>query len=167
MRKTILVLGGCRSGKSSFALSLARGYSKKIYLATCDPLDKEMKDRINRHREERGEEWQLVEETIEISSVFDSHKEGVLLVDCVTLWITNLLMEELDPLEKTDSLLESLHRFQGTALFVSNEVGYGIVPENSLARKFRDVSGLVNQKIAEFAHEVVLVTAGIPLYLKK
>lgn len=167
MGKTILVIGGCKSGKSSYALSLANRYKDKMYLATCDPQDEEMEERVRRHREERGKEWKLVEETIEIPSVLKLCESEVLLLDCITLWISNLIMKGLDPLERTDSLLESLRGFQGAALLVSNEVGYGIVPENNLARKFRDVAGIVNQKIAGFADEVVLVTAGIPQYLKQ
>ncbi|MBI5185630.1 MAG: bifunctional adenosylcobinamide kinase/adenosylcobinamide-phosphate guanylyltransferase [Nitrospinae bacterium] len=167
MGKTILILGGCKSGKSSAALSMAKDYKNKTYLATCDPQDEEMKERVRRHIEERGKEWGLVEEPLEIQAVFHSCKADVLLLDCVTLWISNLLMEKRDPLTETDSLLASLRHFKGTAILVSNEVGQGIVPENALARRFRDAAGMINQKLAAFAGEVVFVTAGIPKYLKK
>lgn len=167
MSKTILVLGGCGSGKSSFALSLSRGYRKKVYLATCDPLDEEMKERVRRHRKERGGEWDTVEEPQEVPAVVESCQAEALLLDCVTLWTSNLLLRERDPLAMADALIKSLERFPGTAILVSNEVGSGIVPENALARRFRDVAGVVNQKLAAAADEVVLVTAGIPQYLKK
>ena len=167
MGKIILTLGGCRSGKTSFAESLANRHESKTYLATCHPQDEEMQERVRRHQEQRGTGWNLVEETVELEKVFTSCRDEVILMDCITLWVTNLLLKGEDPLVKTDSLIESIGQFLGTAILVSNEVGYGIVPENSLARRFRDVAGLVNQKLAAAAHEVILVTAGIPQVLKK
>lgn len=167
MGKTILVLGGCRSGKSSFALSLAKGYKEKVYLATCDPQDEEMRERVQRHREERGGGWKTLEEPLDVPAVVEGCRAEALLLDCVTLWISNLLWKEKDPLAMADALINSLEKFPGAAILVSNEVGSGIVPENALARRFRDATGEINQKLAAAAHEVVLVTAGIPQYLKK
>lgn len=167
MGRAILILGGCRSGKSSFALSLAKGYKEKVYLATCDPQDEEMKMRVERHRLERGEGWTTLEESLEVPAVVKVCRAEVLLLDCVTLWISNLLWKAKDPLAMTETLIHSLENFPGLTLLVSNEVGNGIVPENVLARRFRDVAGEVNQRLAAAAQEVVLVTAGIPQYLKK
>ncbi len=163
----ILVLGGCRSGKTSFAESLTDKYVSKTYLATCDPQDEEMRERVRKHQEQRGAKWNLMEETMEVEKVFSSCEDDAILLDCITLWLTNLLLDEEDPLKKTDKLIHSIRQFPGRSILVSSEVGYGIVPENSLARRFRDVAGLVNQKLAAAADEVVLVTAGIPQVLKK
>ncbi|HTR44821.1 MAG TPA: bifunctional adenosylcobinamide kinase/adenosylcobinamide-phosphate guanylyltransferase [Thermodesulfovibrionales bacterium] len=175
----IFVLGGARSGKSGFALRDASArQGKKAYIATAQALDQEMEERIAKHREERASEWKTFEEPLRLSALIEeaciSHE--VVLVDCLTLWLSNLLLgeERPDDPERTEKelekLLKLLQRFQASdshALYlVSNEVGMGIVPDNALSRRFRDLAGRVNQKVAEIADAVYFVAAGIPLKLK-
>nr|WP_321401824.1 bifunctional adenosylcobinamide kinase/adenosylcobinamide-phosphate guanylyltransferase [uncultured Desulfobacter sp.] len=171
--KHILVLGGCRSGKSNVAKQTADDMTtdKKIYLATCVPTDREMKNRVQRHREERGPDWATIEEPIRIHETIDRvcAKAKVILVDCLTLWISNLLFQEKDEagiMAAVDLLETALNRATCPVILVSNEVGYGIVPENSLARQFRDMAGLVNQRVAQFADKVIVTMAGIPVQIK-
>jgi len=173
-RRIIFITGGARSGKSSFALSLSPvAYSlSKAYIATAQALDEEMKERIERHKRERGNDWYAVEEPIDIVRALDELREyPVILIDCLTLWISNLILNNLD-LEKEikrflDAIKSSAISHQPSALLiVSNEVGMGIVPENELARRFRDLAGMLNQKVAEIADEVYLMVSGIPLKIK-
>jgi adenosylcobinamide kinase/adenosylcobinamide-phosphate guanylyltransferase len=168
-----LVIGGCRSGKSSFALDAANGIpgNKKIFLATSVPTDLEMDKRVIRHQAERGKDWQTIEEPVMIHGVIEktSKTANVILVDCLTLWTSNLLFREYDEariMEETRLLIAALKQSFCPVFLVSNEVGYGIVPDNSLARQFRDFAGLVNQKIAEAADRVILIVAGIDLQIK-
>lgn len=169
------VLGGCKSGKSAHALELAEALKAEryIYVATCVPADPEMHERVRRHQKERGPNWQTVEEPLQIEQVIARHAgpQTVLLVDCLTLWVTNLLMDGRDRTSKEiesrlDALCRTLDHRSGPILLVSNEVGTGIVPENRLARRFRDVAGLVNQKVAAVADRVVWMVAGIPVPIK-
>ena len=171
--KTTLVLGGCRSGKSSHALKLAEDASDKnrIYIATCVPYDNEMQDRVNRHQGERDNTWQTVETPVDIAGTIteNSSHAGVILVDCLTLWVTNLLMEdksEEEILKEVAQLNSALEKSLCPVILVSNEVGAGIVPENGLARKFRDIAGFVNQKVAKCVDNVFFTAAGIPLKIK-
>jgi|UniRef100_A0A7C5EM85 adenosylcobinamide kinase/adenosylcobinamide-phosphate guanylyltransferase len=167
-----LVLGGTRSGKSRYALDLAQKFPPpRLYLATAEAQDGEMAERIARHRRERGEGWDTLEAPL---SVADALKRAqgryqVILVDCLTLWLSNWLLQNPGK-EKMQELcrgLEAQVRSLGTpAIFVSNEVGWGIVPENPLAREFRDWSGWLHQLLAAAADLVVLLVAGIPLTLK-
>ncbi|MCK5835950.1 MAG: bifunctional adenosylcobinamide kinase/adenosylcobinamide-phosphate guanylyltransferase [Desulfobacula sp.] len=168
-----LVIGGCRSGKSSFALDAANGIpgDKKIFLATSVPTDPEMDKRVVRHQAERGKDWQTIEEPVMIHGVIEktSKTAHVILVDCLTLWTSNLLFREYDEariMEATQLLIAALEGSSCPVFLVSNEVGYGIVPENALARQFRDFAGLVNQKIAAAADRVVMTVAGIDLQIK-
>lgn len=168
-----LVLGGCRSGKSRFAQQIADHMTmdRKIYLATCVPTDREMKARVNRHQEDRGPDWETIEEPVRIHETIDRtcDRAKVILVDCLTLWISNLLFEEKGEagiMAAADLLLDSLNRSTCPAVLVSNEVGYGIVPENSLARQFRDMAGFVNQRVARAVDRVVVTMAGIPVQIK-
>jgi len=169
----ILVLGGCRSGKSNFAKQTADNLAmdKKIYLATCVPTDREMKKRVKRHQDDRGADWETIEEPIRIHETIDRActQATVILVDCLTLWISNLLFQGKDEagiMAAVDLLEEALNRSTCPVILVSNEVGYGIVPENSLARQFRDIAGLVNQRVARVVDEVVVSMAGIPVQIK-
>ncbi len=173
MNETILVIGGCRSGKSRYALELAEKISgsKRIFIATCMPLDDEMKERIDRHKKERDKSWTTIEVPVELSEVInEKSREGdVILVDCLTLWINNLLMET----ESTDiiydriqKLIIALEEAECPIILVSNEVGAGIVPENRLARLFRDYAGFVNQKVAACTDRVIWMVAGIPVVIK-
>ncbi len=169
--KITFVVGGARSGKSSFALKKAGAMpGRKAYIATAEPLDEEMRDRIERHRRERGSDWETVEEPLGIAETIRaaSGKYGVFLVDCLTLWLTNLLCRDHNVEDAVDDFLNSLLSASGSSRFfvVSNEVGMGIVPDNALSRRFRDLAGHLNQEMAKIAGEVYLVTAGIPLRIK-
>ena len=170
---TTLVIGGCRSGKSAHALQLADGMGNfhKYFLATCIPRDDEMHQRVTRHQAERGAGWTAVETPILLHETIRElgPQADVLLVDCLTLWVSNLMMAYSDPgavSEKTGQLIESLQTAVCPVILVSNEVGAGIVPENQLARQFRDVMGQVNQQIAASVDQVVWVVAGIPVMIK-
>lgn len=166
----VLVLGGARSGKSAFALELAAGLDgPKTFLATAEANDEEMTERIAAHRAERGPEWAVVEEPTAIAAVLKGGPDGVLLIDCFTLWLSNLLGAGLDD----EAVLAAVEEFAGvmaasstSVVAVSNEVGSGIVPDNALGRRFRDLAGALNRRMAEAADEVYLITAGLPLRLK-
>ncbi len=174
MNNTItLVIGGCRSGKSSHALGLANALSgkKKIFIATSVPTDTEMEARVTRHQQERGGDWDTAEVPVEIPRTIDeaSATAGVILVDCLTLWTSNLMFQGLDQPGidlHLQALATSLEHAQCPVILVSNEVGAGIVPENALARQFRDMAGFVNQKIASVADRVTWMVAGIPVSIK-
>jgi adenosylcobinamide kinase / adenosylcobinamide-phosphate guanylyltransferase len=170
---TTLVIGGCRSGKSSHALHLAdsMGNARKRFLATCIPRDEEMHQRVSRHQNERGEGWTAVETPVFLAEAIRDLGSGadVLLVDCLTLWVSNLMMEYTDPeaiSEKAFQLIESLSAAACPVILVTNEVGAGIVPDNRLARQFRDAVGQVNQRIAACADQVIWMVAGIPVKIK-
>ena len=171
--ETILVLGGCRSGKSSHALALAEMATEKnrLYIATCVPYDDEMQDRVSRHQDERDHTWKTIETPVNIADAIleNSRHSGVILIDCLTLWVTNLLMADKSEDEILDAVTivqSALAKAECPVIFVSNEVGAGIVPENSLARRFRDIAGFVNQKIAKSADIVFFTAAGIPIKIK-
>ncbi|MEC8379973.1 MAG: bifunctional adenosylcobinamide kinase/adenosylcobinamide-phosphate guanylyltransferase [Myxococcota bacterium] len=164
----ILITGGCRSGKSRLAQSLAESISpQRWYLATAEAFDDEMEDRIKRHRSDRDDTWSTIEEPINIAQHFN--QPGVVLVDCLTLWLSNQLMKttEDSEIEKAiDELVEAYSRSNGPLIMVTNEVGLGIVPMNSLARQFRDHAGRLAQKIALHSQHVAFCAAGIPLWIK-
>ena len=175
MSDIIFVIGGCRSGKSRQALELAEKLPAQnhIFVATCVPYDDEMKDRVKRHQDDRGEHWQTVEEPILLSEVLENYTspENVVLIDCLTLWVNNILMDMSTPdMNRIDhhiqKLVQSLALSPGTVILVSNEVGSGIVPENNLARFFRDATGFTNQSIAAVATSVIWMVAGIPVKIK-
>ena len=163
----ILITGGARSGKSRFAEKLAAAFENVVYIATAQAFDDEMRDRIEKHRERRPSTWKTIE------SPFDAHREieklhaDCFLFDCLTVYLSNfLLRNEGSADEYFDRLLDAARKFKGTAIFVTNEVGSGIVPMNELARKFRDLQGLTNQKFAATADEVYICACGLPLRLK-
>lgn len=166
------VVGGARSGKSSFALKLAEASgSPRLYIATARPLDSEMEERIRTHREERGGGWDTLEETVEVSGGVMKAGEGyrVVLVDCLTLWLTNLLMAGLDDSSvkrEVDGLIEAFKGASAKVIAVSNEVGLGVVPGDPLSRRFRDLSGTMNQRMASAAKEAYFVASGIPIRMK-
>lgn len=173
MNKTVFVLGGCRSGKSSYALEMAQRTSenKNVFIATCIPHDEEMKSRVNRHRQERGRQWQTVEAPVALPEAIDglNGQADLILVDCLTLWISNLLMENQDSefiQDQVQRLTRAVKAAVCPVILVSNEVGAGIVPENKLARLYRDLVGSTNQAVAECADQVVWVVAGIPVTIK-
>ena len=172
MKETILVVGGCRSGKSSHALLLAEQMSgQKLFIATCKPQDKEMEQRVSSHRQQRNNTWNTIEVPIFLPEAINTHglKNHVILVDCLTLWINNLIMDDQNPAEIDGHILEltrSLDKSECSVILVSNEVGCGIVPENKLARFFRDVVGFANQKVADCVDRVIWMVAGIPVKIK-
>lgn len=167
--KTTLVLGGARSGKSVFAERLvAQSGLDAVYIATGQAYDDEMNERIATHKERRGSIWTTVEEPLDLTGALAAHagEERAVLVDCLTLWLTNLMMAERDITAETARLVAAIPELPGMVLFVSNEVGLGIVPENRMAREFRDHAGRLNQAIAAAADEVYFIAAGLPLKMK-
>lgn len=167
--KSTLILGGARSGKSRFAEELAQAApGRRIYIATAEALDDEMAQRIAHHRLQRGDGWQTVECPLALADAITAHAvpDVVVLVDCLTLWLSNLMMADADIAAECGRLADAISAAPGTLLLVSNEVGQGIVPDNALARRFRDEAGRLNQAIARIADAVWFVTAGIPTRLK-
>jgi len=162
-----LVLGGARSGKSRFAEGLLADHpGGRIYLATAEPGDAEMRRRIEEHRRRRGSGWRTVEAPLEIAGVIAGAGEESVLLDCLTLWLSNLMRAGRDPGQATGELRRALARATSAVVLVSNEVGLGIVPDNALARDFRDEAGRLNQAMAEAADRVFFLAAGLPLTLK-
>ncbi len=164
-----LILGGARSGKSAFAERqvIDTGFNRH-YIATGRAWDDEMRARIERHREDRGPDWNTVEEPLELVAALEliDAPEQVVLVDCLTLWVTNLMMDDRDMMAAFRSLQSFAAKPKARIIFVSNEVGLGIVPENRMAREFRDHAGRLHQMIAEVADTVYFVAAGLPLKMK-
>jgi adenosylcobinamide kinase / adenosylcobinamide-phosphate guanylyltransferase len=164
-----LVLGGARSGKSSYAESLVLGRGERtVYLATSEALDGEMSERVRRHRERRDARWQMIEEPLDLVSALQgaARADTHILVDCLTLGLSNLMHAERDIEAEVAGLVAALPNLPGTVVFVSNEVGLGIVPDNALARRFRDHAGLLHQAVAGVADTVVFVVAGLPMFFK-
>ncbi len=178
MARVVLITGGARSGKSEYAQKMAERVSgRRMFIATCEVSDKELQERITRHKEAReGKGWQTIEEPVDLRRALDqAHEYEVILVDCLTLWINNLMSQATD---KATSLTEEdicdlcldvlggARTAVGTVIFVTNEVGMGIVPDNELARRYRDLLGRCNQVFASKADEVVLMVSGIPVHIK-
>ncbi|MFA7597515.1 MAG: bifunctional adenosylcobinamide kinase/adenosylcobinamide-phosphate guanylyltransferase [Novosphingobium sp.] len=166
---SLLVIGGARSGKSRYAQRRAEESGlAPIFIATAQAFDEEMEARIACHRSDRGTAWQTVEAPLDLPQAIAAHAapDRVLLVDCLTLWVTNLLLGEHDIAAAADRLLDAIKAARGPTIFVSNEVGWGIVPENALARRFRDEAGIVNQRVAQAVQEVQLVVAGLAVTMK-
>jgi adenosylcobinamide kinase / adenosylcobinamide-phosphate guanylyltransferase len=164
-----LVLGGMRSGKSRHAESLITASAPPpwVYVATAQALDAEMTERIAHHRVRRGANWQATEAPHDLAGAIDkAPPDAALLVDCLTLWLTNRMLAEADIEADTAALEKALARRRGPTVLVSNEVGSGIVPDNALARRFADLQGRLNQRIAGSADRVVVVVAGLPLIVK-
>lgn len=163
-----LVLGGARSGKSRFAESWIEAHGQGLYLATAQAFDEEMTKRITIHKDRRGEQWDLIEEPLDLAGALVAHgqPDRPILVDCLTLWITNLMIAESDIEAAFRDLESALPSLSGPVVFVSNEVGQGIVPENAMARAFRDHAGLLHQRIAAQATRVIFMTAGLAQVLK-
>lgn len=177
MAEIILITGGARSGKSRHAQALAEARpGKRLFIATSPVIDDEMHQRIERHQADRqGQGWRTVEEELRPMDVLAGYPEAeVVLLDCLTLWISNLLFEAEAPEYFTEAMIVGLagelvgaaRQRQGVVIIVTNEVGLGIVPENSLARRYRDLVGRCNQTIAAAADQVDLVVCGIPLSIK-
>jgi adenosylcobinamide kinase / adenosylcobinamide-phosphate guanylyltransferase len=169
-----LVLGGARSGKSTHAEKLVTGSlfgavpRPAVYIATAEAGDVEMATRIMAHRTRRGAAWTTIEEPLKLAEALEAaaaHGQPV-LVDCLTLWLSNIVLAERDPTPEADRLVQAVRRAQGPLILVSNEVGHGIVPSTPLGRMFRDEQGRLNQRIAEACDAVVFVAAGCPILLK-
>ncbi len=180
MAKIILITGGARSGKSSYALERAESIStKRLFVATCPNVDSEMSERVRLHQEERrGRGWDTIERETDLVSIFskETRDVDVMLIDCITLWVNNVLFSNEVHGRQVDDhgiavlcrqWLDKAQNFSGTVICVTNEVGLGIVPDNALARRYRDLVGTCNQLIGRTASEVILVSCGIPLFLKK
>jgi adenosylcobinamide kinase/adenosylcobinamide-phosphate guanylyltransferase len=164
---TLFILGGARSGKSRYAESLAKG--QKFYVATAEASDEEMVQRIAAHRLQRGSEWETFEVPLDLAGALQviDGKGRFILIDCLTIWLSNLMIVKLDVQRETEMLCDVLKSAKAQVVLVSNEVGLGIVPANAVARAFRDEQGFLNQRIAEVADEVVFIAAGLPFTLKK
>ena len=186
MGKSILVTGGARSGKSSFAENLASSYGEKVlYLATAVAFDEEMQDRINKHREKRLESWTTIEEFKNLSEIIKDKGDryDCILLDCITVMLTNIMMDYLnykiedvtmedyikieDYLkDEVNKIMDAIDEININGILVTNEIGYGIVPENLMGRVFRDISGRINQILGRRSSEAYLVTCGIPIRIK-
>jgi len=169
----VLVTGGCRSGKSAYALSLVSEAPSKLYIATATVTDEEMAERVRRHRQERGPSWRSVEEPIDLAGAIEREPgpgEPV-VVDCLTTWVTNLMLQdeagaEARVLSEADRLVEAVRRAPNTVVLITNEVGSGVVPPYPLGRAFRDLAGWVNQRAGRAADRIVLMVSGCPLVVK-
>ena len=165
--KLTLVLGGARSGKSRHAEGLIAALPPPwTYVATAEAGDEEMAARIKSHRERRGAQWRTIEAPRELAKALAACGDGPVLVDCLTLWLSNLMLAEANVEEETAQLEETLAATKGPLVLVANEVGSGIVPSHALGRRFRDMQGVLNQRIAARAERVILMVAGLPLALK-
>ena len=167
----ILIGGGVRSGKSDFALSLARRLGqRRLFLATAQAGDDEMAERIRRHRQTRGDDFTTIEEPLAVADAVRRHPDfDVRVLDCLTLWLSNLLLDgcsQEQVLQRVDDLLAVLGKQTGHTVIITNEVGMGIVPESALGRQFRDVAGLAHQRISHAADEVYLAVLGTILRIK-
>ena len=172
-----LYTGGSRSGKSNAAVEKAQASNAPVcFIATCDPQDDEMKTRVQHHRDERPDSWLVIEETLDIATqltALDSSQYPLVIVDCLTLWISNLMFEEDSPLSDeskathyAQELVKAARHYGGHVIIVTNEVGLGIIPENELARRFVDLAGRCNQAIAAEADDLISFTCGLPLCVK-
>jgi adenosylcobinamide kinase/adenosylcobinamide-phosphate guanylyltransferase len=165
----LLVLGGARSGKSRHAQALAEaGGGPLTFIATAQAFDDEMRDRIARHRADRDARWTTVEAPVALAEAVAAADVagGCVLIDCLTLWASNLLLGEENWAARLDALIAALARARGRTILVSNEVGLGIVPDNALARRFRDIAGTINQRVAAAADAVDLMVAGLRVPVK-
>lgn len=164
----ILITGGARSGKSTHAEARAQGFAgKPVYIATAEGFDQEMRARIATHRARRGNEWIEHETPLElVAALKATDGGGARLVDCLTIWLSNLMHAGRDWNKEAAALVEALDAQQSAVVLVTNEVGSGIVPDNALAREFRDAAGLLNQMVARAADEVEFVVAGLPMRVK-
>ncbi|MGB0084147.1 MAG: bifunctional adenosylcobinamide kinase/adenosylcobinamide-phosphate guanylyltransferase [Rhodomicrobiaceae bacterium] len=166
--RSILILGGARSGKTRRALALAEAFARRFYVATAEALDEEMSSRIAQHRHERGEVWTTIEAPLDLTQAIRGIGDAgaVCLVDCLTLWLSNLMGAGRDVAAATQDLCKALREATPKLILVSNEVGLGLVPETPLGRAFRDHQGRLNQAVAAIADEVEFVAAGLPVRLK-
>lgn len=167
-RDVWLILGGARSGKTRRGLALSSGYAARIFIATAEARDGEMQERIAHHRTKRGGGWRTIEAPLDLCGALRNADSAgtAILVDCLTLWLSNLMERGRSIETETALLSETLSTLSTTVILISNEVGWGIVPDNALARRFRDAQGRLNQAIAALADHVELMVAGLPLKIK-
>jgi adenosylcobinamide kinase/adenosylcobinamide-phosphate guanylyltransferase len=163
-----LIGGGARSGKSRYALEKARAIEgPRTFIATAEPCDEEMTARIEHHRDARGEDFATIEAPIDLAQAIARIGSGVLIVDCLTIWLANVMHANKDIVATIDALVEAAQSAPATIIFVTNEVGSGIIPtDHALSREFRDHAGILNQRIASIAQEVYFVVFGQPLRIK-
>ncbi len=169
LNRTTLILGGARSGKSAYAEKLAlKAHLHPVYIATAQAHDDEMRTRIAEHQNRRANTWTTIEEPLDLCKALRDHAAptNVILVDCLTLWLSNLMMAEKNIDDETSKLVSLMREPAGSVILVSNEVGMGLVPETALGRDFRDHQGRLNQRIADAADSVEFIAAGYPLTLK-
>lgn len=165
-----LVLGGARSGKSRYGEQLVESASgQHVYIATAQAWDGEMRDRISHHQNRRGSDWSLIEEPLALADILRTQiaEDQTVLVDCLTLWLSNLMGVEKNIEASVDELIAAIAECKGRVVFISNEVGQGIVPDNAMARLFRDEAGRMHQRLADICDAAVMVVAGLPLMLKQ
>ena len=165
----LFVLGGARSGKSRYAQARAEAVDGvPMFVATAQAYDAEMAERIARHQADRDSRWTTIDAPLALPAAIATHAGAgrVLLIDCLTLWTSNVMLAEHDMDAATGALVAAIHAAPGALVIVANEVGLGIVPDNALARRFRDYAGRLNQRVAAAADEVVLIAAGLPIKLK-
>ncbi len=177
MGQLILITGGSRSGKSDYAVATAEAiHGLHAFVATCNAQDDEMRERIEKHRQSRNSSiWSTIEEPLQLTTVLKDNHFDVFLIDCLTLWVSNMMFDastkgqslsEVEVADRVSELLQVVSGIPATTICVTNEVGWGIVPEDTVSRLFRDVVGRCNQIVAGAADEVILVSCGIPLKLK-
>lgn len=165
--RSLLVLGGARSGKSRHAQAAAEACGGAlVFIATAQAFDDEMRERIARHQADRDARWRTVEAPMDLAGAIGAAGDAVVLVDCLTLWASNLLLAQADWEAALARLVEAIAAHPGRLILVANEVGLGIVPDNALARRFRDMAGIINQRVAAAADRVHFLAAGLPLVLK-
>ncbi len=172
MKNFIFVLGGARSGKSQYAIKLAKRIGRRVaYVATCNPLDDEMRKRAKVHKASRPRAWKTIEESRDVKKAIAhlGDRYDVAIIDCLTLLVSNLLLDGLSRSSikrRMEELAKHIKKIDSTIIAVSNEVGLGIVPGERLSREFRDIAGITNQIMARYADEVYMLTAGIPMRIK-
>ena len=164
-----LIIGGAASGKSAYAEGLASNSKLyKIYLASANIYDEEMQLKVNKHKIRRGDDWTTISEPLEAKEKITYLKDNqIMLFDCATMWLTNQMLKKADIQSEISQLIDSIMLSKGSIIVVTNEVGSGIVPENSMARQFRELQGLLNQELASISDSVIQVIAGLPLFLKQ
>lgn len=172
MAEVILITGGARSGKSREALRLAEEFPRRVFIATAEPFDDEMRDRITRHQEERGSGWRTIEAPLDLAGALRSvgDLEAAVVIDCLTVWLGNLMHRDGEITEESPpctDLLNALKRAESKRIIlVTNEISMGIVPADALSRRFRDVAGRLNQRVAALADRVILTVCGLPVTIK-
>ena len=170
MGKKILITGGIKSGKSRFALKIAREIEKgeKIFIATARPIDKEMEDKIATHKKVRGSDFQTVEEPIHLGAILKKINQSTVVIDCITLWLSNLFFElgQSEKLQEINIFIGALNEFKGNLIIITNEVGWGIIPADEISRRYQTELGSLNQRLGEICDEVYVLISGIPLKIK-